>query len=64
MNKSFVQGIIAGSILGTLIGMISTPQKKPVQEAARKIINTEMDMGKNTRKVLKGIRRNVSQIIK
>ena len=65
MNRSFFRGILAGSIIGTLIGMFSAPQRKPIPESARNMMmeNTR-DMQTRAKKVLRGISKGVSEIIK
>ncbi|MEL7566402.1 MAG: YtxH domain-containing protein [Dehalobacterium sp.] len=64
MNRSFFRGILAGSIMGTLIGMFSAPQMKPIPESTRNMMNNTIKMQNRAKKVLKGITKGVSDIIK
>jgi gas vesicle protein len=64
LNRSFFRGILAGSILGTLIGMFSAPQRKPIPESAQNIMDNTRNMQNRAKKVLKGISKGVSEIIK
>lgn len=64
MNRSFFRGILAGSIVGTLIGMFSAPQKKPISENAMNVMDNTMKMQNRAKKVLKGLSKGVSDIIK
>ncbi len=64
MNRSFFRGILAGSIMGTMIGMFSAPQKKTIPENARRRITHTDDMPSRTKRVLKGLSKGVSDIIK
>lgn len=64
MNRSFFRGILAGSIVGALIGMFSAPQRKPIPESAKDIMQNTAQMQDRAKKVLKGISKGVSDIIK
>ncbi|MGI6684999.1 MAG: YtxH domain-containing protein [Bacillota bacterium] len=64
MNRSFFRGILAGSILGTLVGMFSAPQRKPMVESARNMMDNTRDVQNRAKKVLKGLSKGVSDIIK
>lgn len=64
MNRSFFRGILAGSIVGTLIGMFSAPQMKPMPEAAKTMMDNTMKVQNRAKKVLKGLSKGVSDIIK
>lgn len=64
LNRSFFRGVLAGSIMGTLIGMFSSPQRKPLPESAKDMMNSTLKMQNSAKKVLKGITKGVSDIIK
>lgn len=64
MNKSFFKGILAGSIMGALIGMFSSPQMKPIPESAKDMMSSTVKIQNGAKRVLKGITKGVSEIIK
>jgi len=64
LNRSFFRGILAGSIVGTIIGMFSAPQMKPIPESAKNVMDNTIKMQNRAKKVLKGITKGVSDIIK
>ncbi|ATW23972.1 YtxH domain-containing protein [Candidatus Formimonas warabiya] len=64
MNRSFFRGILAGSIIGTVIGMFSAPQMKPMPENVRKMMDDPGKIQNRAKKVLKGLSKGVSEIIK
>ena len=64
LNRSFFRGILAGSIVGTLIGMFSAPQRKLMPETTINMMDNTMKMQNRAKKVLKGLSKGVSEIIK
>lgn len=64
MNKSFFRGILAGSILGAIVGMFSAPQKKLVRESAPQIMESSVKMRNGARRVFKGISKGMSDMMK
>ncbi|MCR6546786.1 YtxH domain-containing protein [Dehalobacterium formicoaceticum] len=63
-NRSFIKGILAGSIIGTVLGMFTAPQRKPFPESAQKMIGQTQHLQSKAKRVLKGINKGVSEMMK
>lgn len=64
LNSSFFRGMLAGSILGAFVGVFSVPQRKPLMENAKEMMDNTKEVQNRARKVLMGISKGVSEMIK
>lgn len=59
-RRGFFNGLITGGILGTMIGLLVMPQKKPL---SKKILGKTKDLAKAS-KVIKTVTNTVGDLIK
>lgn len=56
----FWRGVFTGSLLGAALGMALKPQRKP----ERMLMNTTKQAGRRAQKIMKGMTRRVTDIMK
>ncbi|HEX3032200.1 MAG TPA: hypothetical protein VHS59_08165 [Bacillota bacterium] len=59
-RKNFLQGLLAGGLVGALVGIAATPQRKP--EPGPSLLSRTTKAGFRAQKMIKEIRRGLVDI--
>lgn len=62
MSRGFMRGILYGGILGAIVAAFTVPQMKPMRKM-KVLMGTSKKMGKNMRRMYKGVKGGIDDII-